>query len=232
MSKVPINLAVLLSIALHAVPLAVLGIDDGGAGSGRFLNRPASPYIDVTIDRQDIVDLNPSRPVEPRERLAASTPNVPMPVRQQRASEKGAVLELAPDFPNEIYLPPSEVQRQAELLLPFDVDLIPGAGGISGRMRIELKIDRRGKVREIRVIDAVDPGKSMEKVVIPWLKASVFQPGRKDGVAVGSVLVIDLTLVPPERLDPGYRASRSPGQPLWMDDKGKFINDAPPVRRP
>lgn len=227
-----ISLAVLLSIALHAIPLLFLGIDGTGGLSAAAPPPHVVPPLYVRLVKTTLTVIDQNKPPENTANAAPPFARESAAANRPVAQSPMAALALHADMPDETFVPASELQRPAEMLLPYDADLIPGAARITGRLRLELKVDRRGKVREIRVIDAVDPGNAMEKVIVPWLESSPFQPGRKDGVAVNSLLKIDLTLSPPAPIDSNFTATRSPGQPLWMDDKGKFINDAPLVRAP
>ena len=226
-----ICVAILLSIVLHAVSVMLLGNDGGGASAGQTPDGENGRPLYVRLANAAVASGDQTQPKN-------SGSGLPLPVKRSSPQQRSvAQIQLSAfdaniDFPQEIYAPASEIQRAAEMLLPYDSDLIPGASGITGRLRLEIKVDRHGKVREVRVLDGVDPGKAMEKVIVPWLKSSPFQPGRNAGVAVNSLIQIDLTLVPPTPIDPNFRATRPPGQPLWMDDKGKFINDATSVSRP
>ncbi len=222
-----ISVAILLSMAVHAISLLMLGIVGPVGRVEQRLPKESGAQFYVRLAQTDVAVLDQQNAPENTGISALPAPKEFPPILRRAVQSQVSVVNLQADVPAETFLPSSEIQRPAELLLPFDADLIPGATGVIGRVHLELKIDRHGKVRDARVIDSVDPGKTMEKVIVSWLKSSPFQPGRKDGVPVNSLLQVDLTLSPPDRGDPNFRATRSPGQPLWMDDKGKFINDAP-----
>jgi len=81
--------------------------------------------------------------------------------------------------------------------VPLDLDRF--AGGVAGgRFRLALLIDEGGVVNEITVVEAGPPGRWQEQLRAA-LAATRFIPGKKDGRAVKSRVLLSVSLGPEQR---------------------------------
>ena len=67
--------------------------------------------------------------------------------------------------------------------------------GISGAVKMRLRIDSRGELRDATVLDSVPPG-VFDEEAMRAVKSLKFRPAIRRGVAVGSVKLIEIPFYP------------------------------------
>lgn len=107
------------------------------------------------------------------------------PVRVSGSTSNSAV-DLNYYTTREVDVPP-HVLVNIEPNYPNEAD----SNGISGRVRLQLKIEADGSVSEVEVITAVPPG-LFERVTLDAFRQARFSPAQKQGRAVRSMVLIEV----------------------------------------
>jgi len=174
-----------LSIALHVItvigsgPLELSAVRTGGV--------PARTVLHATLITGD--DSRPGTPAPDAEKPA------PSPDSSSRAETGGAGRGLALPAPDKWYTA-SEVDVRAEPIT--EIRLVYPLGlteRVVGTVRVRLYIDEGGVVRKIQIAGAEPPGVFDEAAKQGWQDVR-FAPARKNGVAVKSQKLIELTYAP------------------------------------
>ncbi len=69
------------------------------------------------------------------------------------------------------------------------------ADGLPGKVTLRLKIDHNGELREAKVTEAEPPG-VFEDAALKAVRALKFKPAVRNGLAVGSIKVIEVPFEP------------------------------------
>jgi protein TonB len=69
------------------------------------------------------------------------------------------------------------------------------AQGISGRVTLRLLIDRKGVLRDVRVLDA-EPAGVFEEAALKSVRSLIFRPAMRNGKPVGSIKTIEVPFYP------------------------------------
>lgn len=110
-----------------------------------------------------------------------------------RETDKPAGLPM----PVERYYRGAEVDVRAEPINAPDIEY-PGealSAGVTGVVRLELKIDHQGALREATVTSA-QPAGVFDDAALKAARALKFKPAMRNGVAVGSIKVIEVPFEP------------------------------------
>ena len=136
---------------------------------------------------------------------AASKADSPATVRERAARPAQAASERPADRTEgpaglpmaEFYFRGSELDERAIPLNQVDVDYPPAAlaSGVSGVVKLRLLIDRAGVLREASVIEA-QPAGVFEDAALEAVHALRFRPAIRQGIAVGSVKLIEVPFYP------------------------------------
>lgn len=117
------------------------------------------------------------------------------PDAREKATGKGKPAGLP--MAVEVYYRGAEVDVRAEATNTPNVEY-PGdalSAGVAGVVRLQLKIDHQGVLREATVV-AADPAGVFDQAALKAARALRFKPAVRNGVAVGSIKVIEVPFEP------------------------------------
>ena len=189
------ELALAASVLLHAVLCTVFVLETP------MRERPAAGFTPITVH------IRPQAPEVSVEALVPTGgPSLPAVVPQKpRAApaatglspESNAAATLAlPQAPDPTYYSARDLDTYPRPAAPLELDRIAADAGTS--IRLTLLIDEGGSVNEIRLVEPAAQG-PLQEAVRGVLAATRFIPGRKDGRAVKSRVLLDVTVGPGRR---------------------------------
>lgn len=120
------------------------------------------------------------------------------PPRTGERPKQDAVAPLVlPQAPDPTYYSARDLDVYPQPAAPLDFDRLARGitEGVAGRLRLALLIDEGGIVKEIAVIEAEPSGRLQEELRVA-LAATRFLPGRKDGRAVKSRVLLSVSFGP------------------------------------
>lgn len=104
---------------------------------------------------------------------------------------------LVPLAEAQLYYPALELDERAQPVTDIDIAPPQGKGAdYVGVVRLELHIDRDGTVEDVTVVDSSVPQEFQDAAAAAF-RAARFTPARKDGQAVKSRKIIEVTYGPP-----------------------------------
>lgn len=108
-----------------------------------------------------------------------------------------------------VYYPAHLLDERPLVRTHVEPEFPPHAGAAEGRVSIRLYIDEQGRVEEVQLVDA-DPAGAFEASATRAFAAARFTPGRKAGVAVKSVLSIEVLFGAPVPLAGPHASADAP----------------------
>jgi TonB family protein len=194
-----LTLFCVVSIALHAVALAIN--PPGGTGMGRGFDGARNVLHAVLGPLHTALESPPADAAE--EILADAVPvpptsAPPQTVSQTAAQPASASGITAGSFPiPDRWLAAEELSVRAEPLTHVEIDYPARLAntGMSGRVRLVLHIDERGVVRKAQIEESVPEGVFDGAALAAWAEVP-FSPAMKDGVAVKSLKHLEISFLP------------------------------------
>jgi protein TonB len=159
----------------------------GAATISVRLEPPAGPVVPVP-------EPPPVAPQDrPRVGAADGSRNIAPPGAGARLKQDTVATLALPQAPDPTYYSARDLDDYPRPAAPLDLDRFSRGvtGGLAGRFRLALLIDEDGVVKEITVIEAEPPGRLQEDLRAA-LAATLFLPGRKDGRAVRSRVLLSV----------------------------------------
>jgi protein TonB len=190
------ELALAASVLLHAVLCTVFVLETP------MRERPAAGFTPITVH------IRPQAPQVSVEALVPTGgPSLPAVVPQKPRvapaatdlfPESNAAATVAlPQAPDPTYYSARDLDTYPRPAAPLELDRIAADAGTSS-IRLILLIDEGGSVNEIKLVEPAAPG-PLQEAVRGVLAATRFIPGRKDGRAVKSRVLLDVTVGPGRR---------------------------------
>ena len=183
-----------VSIALHLA--TVLGVGPLDLSARRFGDAaPARTELHATLQLLDGARPAATQPVD-RAATDRDGPAAPAPVESiSSAGESASDSGLALPAPDKWYSA-SEVDVRAEPLTDIRLHYPEGLReSVTGKVRVRLFIDEGGVVRKLQIAASEPPGLFDEVAKRGWENVR-FSPARKNGAAVKSQKLIELTYGP------------------------------------
>jgi TonB family protein len=187
------------SIALHAVALAINPTGDTGMGRGsdgtqNVLHAVLRPlHTAFESPPADAAEEIPAGAAPFRS--AHASPQTIAQTAAQPASRSGIT---AGSFPvPDRWLSAEELSVRAEPLTHVEIDYPDRLAntGMAGRVRLLLHIDERGVVRKAQIEESIPEGVFDGAALAAWAEVP-FSPAMKDGVAVKSLKLLDISFLP------------------------------------
>ncbi len=134
--------------------------------------------------------------------------------------------ELTPqiNFDTNAYLTASQVDQPADMLVPLDASFFTDDLTLSGKINLDIAVNENGYVDHIEVVSSRGPDGRLLTRMLNWLKDKKFNPARKEGKPVPSMLSFEFSLNKvenpfidiPQGLPRGYRPPfDARGNPIW-----------------
>ena len=190
------TLAIAASAGAHLWLTALIAIEAPQRGAAF----PAAAAITVHLEPK--AEAVPAQPVVP----ASGPPftagqdrrhGVAAAAREPRRREKGARLALPPaPAPDPGYYSVRDLDVYPRPLAPLELGAL--ASGAAARFRFALMIDESGIVNDVAAVET-GPGGRAQEALRAALAATRFTPGQKDGRAVKSRVLLDISLGPEQR---------------------------------
>ena len=185
-------LAVAASAGGHLCLAALLALEPPLRGAGR----PAGAAITVHLEPRATA-VPPEPPAVPSRSLSAAGEDKPRSAlavgRETARRARDAALAL-PQAPDPTYYAARDLDDYPRLLAPLDLGGL--AAGAAAKFRVTLKIDERGVVNDVAAVEP-GPGEGPREALRAALAGTRFIPGQKDGRAVKSRVVLDISLDAP-----------------------------------
>jgi hypothetical protein len=236
-----------LSIALHAVPFAILSRNvspDVVQALPRTFNvflqpapLPPSPLPEVIRKSTKLVVPTP-KTNEPSKVVPSlspiADPQAP-PQEKARAPESLSTRAQTPVADEaEHYLTSDQVDQPADLLAPMEASLFADDFTLTGTLTVQIGVNARGGVDTFEILEAVgDESGRLRERMTTWFKDKKFNPARKGGKPVASVFRFSFNI---ERLDEPFKdvpVWPPPGYRPPLDAKGNAVwPAAPPIVKP
>jgi protein TonB len=188
------ELALAASVLLHAVLCTAFVLE------APMRERPAAGFAPITVHIRSqapevsiealVPTVGPLPAVVPRKPRAA-----PAATGLSQESNAAATLTLLP-APDPTYYSARDLDTYPRPVAPLDLDRVAADAGTS--IRLSLLIDEGGSVNEIKLVEPAAQG-PLQEAVRGVLAATRFIPGRKDGRAVKSRVLLDVTVGPGRR---------------------------------
>ena len=183
------EVALAASVLVHAVLCAAVVLDApmrerGAAGFTSITVRLQAPAPEVSVETW----------VPTAGTLPAVVPGKPRaaPAATGLSAESKAAATLAlPQAPDPTYYSARDLDTYPRPAVPLELDRFAADAGTS--IRLTLLIDEGGSVNEIKIVEPVSQS-SLKEALRGVLAATRFIPGRKDGRAVKSRVLLDVTL--------------------------------------
>ena len=203
-------MAIWISLGLHAALLAFVRVVPPGATAGasvieaRLVPRVSvvqvvPPDVVPAPAQDDVSAPVPLVPVETPDTLPASTapdeadtaPPAAAPALPA-ASEPTPVLAI-PSGADLNFYPARELDVQPRALHAIVPEYPPEADRqrLSGRVRLQIKLETDGRVSDIQIVGADRPG-TFDDSVLKAFRAARFAPAQKDGRPVRALLLIEV----------------------------------------
>lgn len=189
-----LSAALAISLAVHAAGLAALEGMQHGWGTGV----PAPSALRVTLRAEP-------RPPEPRVELKSIPAKA---ATRPAAAPKAAVESRHGLIPPPVYYGPNELDERPLILAHVEPRFPSSAAIEAKRVVLRLYIGELGNVDQISVMDG-DPAGVFETAAAEAFAAARFRPGMRGGVAVRSLVTLELLFGEPVPADQ-LRASDSP----------------------
>jgi len=187
------ELALAASALLHAVLCTVFVLETP------MRERPAAGFTPITVHiRPQAPEVSVEALVPTVKPLPAVVPQKPRaPAATGLSPESNAAATLAlPQALDPTYYSARDLDTYPRPAAPLELDRIAADAGTS--IRLTLLIDEGGSVNEIKLVEPAAPG-PLQEAVRGALAATRFIPGRKDGRAVKSRVLLDVTVGPGRR---------------------------------
>jgi Gram-negative bacterial TonB protein C-terminal len=147
---------------------------------------------------------------------------------EPQASAPSAIQTSIPEpqitFDASTYLTASQVDQPADMLVPLDASFFTDDLTLSGKINLDIAVNEKGTVDHIEVLNSRGPDGRLLARMLTWLKDKKFNPARKEGKPVPSILSFEFSLnkvenpfsnIPPG-LPRGYRPPLDArGNPIW-----------------
>jgi protein TonB len=185
--------AVLLSAMAHAAVLAGTPLHSGPGDLSLFARSASlSARLAPAPEPAPVPEPQPMLLGVPPVPLPPAAPATPSEPSAQAGPERPAGLPTP-----EIFYRGSEVDVRAEAINHPDIEYPAAAfsGGVTGVVRLQLKIDSSGALREVRVLEA-RPAGVFEEAALKAARELRFKPAIRAGAAVGSLKVIEVPFDP------------------------------------
>jgi Gram-negative bacterial TonB protein C-terminal len=157
--------------------------------------------------------------IKPEQRIASAEPQASAPSTTQTPEPLPQLT-----FDASAYLTASQVDQPADMLVPLDASFFTDDLTLSGKINLEIAVNEKGTVDHIEVTDSRGPDGRLLARMLTWLKDKKFNPARKEGKPVPSILSFEFSLnkvenpfsnIPPG-LPRGYRPPLDArGNPIW-----------------
>jgi periplasmic protein TonB len=185
-----ILLAVAASAAVHALVVNLVTIAPPPAVA---TSTAAAGGLEVRLASEDgrpVALAHPDPPAPPANVVRNPVPPVALPLIPQ-------LPELAALADAQQYYPALDLDERAQPVTDIDIAPPQGKGAdYVGVVKLELHIDRDGVVEDVTVVDSTVPQEFQDAAVAAF-RAARFTPARKDGQAVKSRKIIEVTYGPP-----------------------------------